>query len=345
MLVIRLSALGDVAMVLPVLYDVCRQHPDVTFLFATRPSMTHMAVNPPSNLVLLGVDVHGEHKGLRGMLRFLHQVRDRYPIDAFADLHGVIRSHWMALLCRLHGIAVAQIDKGRREKAKLTAASSKDFHPLTPSTERYRKVFTSLGLPSEAHFVSLFGDGRGDAAAFDAVTGPKKGGERWVGIAPFAAHRGKIYPLDKMWRVVEQLSSIKGVKVFLLGAGKDEKRVFDLWREKASQLVSLADKRHGFPVELALLSHMDAVVSMDSANMHLASLVGVPVVSVWGATHPFCGFSGWRQSELGRELQLSLDCRPCSVFGNKPCHNGGEYPCLAGISPDVIVKAVKDIIS
>ena len=93
--------------------------------------------------------------------------------------------------------------------------------------------------------------------------------------------------------------------------------------------------------ELALISHLDCMVSMDSANMHLASLVGTPVVSIWGATHPYCGFLGWKQP-YENIVQAELDCRPCSVFGDKPCYRK-DYACMSAISPDTIIAKIRSI--
>ena len=116
-----------------------------------------------------------------------------------------------------------------------------------------------------------------------------------------------------------------------------------MWAGKFDNVTSLAGKRYGFATELALVSHLDVMVSMDSANMHLASLVRTPVVSIWGATHPYCGFKGWRQREEDT-VQLPMTCRPCSVFGNKPCFRG-DYHCLRGISPNAVVRRVKKYIA
>ena len=84
------------------------------------------------------------------------------------------------------------------------------------------------------------------------------------------------------------------------------------------------------------------MVSMDSANMHLASLVDIPVVSIWGATHPYCGFKGWRQNDENI-IQLPLTCRPCSVFGDRPCHRG-DYLCLNGIKPAIVTDKILSIL-
>ena len=88
------------------------------------------------------------------------------------------------------------------------------------------------------------------------------------------------------------------------------------------------------------MSYIDVMVSMDSANMHLASLVGTTVVSVWGATHPYAGFMGWNQKEENA-VQVTLPCRPCSIFGNKPCRRG-DYACLRQIEPSDIIQKIEN---
>ena len=93
--------------------------------------------------------------------------------------------------------------------------------------------------------------------------------------------------------------------------------------------------------ELILMSHLDVMISMDSGNMHLASLVGTKVVSIWGATHPYAGFMGWNQSEENA-VQLDMACRPCSVYGNKPCLRG-DYACMNDIRPEMIVAKIKQL--
>ena len=97
---------------------------------------------------------------------------------------------------------------------------------------------------------------------------------------------------------------------------------------------------HGLREELILMSNLDVMVSMDSANMHLASLVGTTVVSVWGATHPYAGFMGWNQKEENA-VQVTLPCRPCSIFGNKPCQRG-DYACLRQIEPSDIIQKIEN---
>lgn len=343
LLVARFSALGDVAMTIPVVYSACRCNPATRFIFITKPGQTGLFVNPPENLVVLGIDVNEKYRSGADLFRLFRELRSQYGIDGFADLHGVLRTFMLGIACSLHGVKWRTIRKGRMNKRALTRPRNKIMLPLLSSRARYREVFYGFGYVLEEKFKSIYGDGKGDPALFASVTAPKGSAEKWIGIAPFAKHKGKIYPVELMEKVVEELSSQPDTKIFLFGGGEHERKVLDRWASSYPSVVSLAGRKLGFAVELALLSHLDTVVSMDSANMHLASLVNVRVVSIWGATHPYCGFKGFRQRE--RDIvQLPMTCRPCSVFGNKPCSRG-DYHCLAGIPPHIIVNKVNSIVN
>lgn len=342
-LVTRFSALGDVAMAIPVLYSVCRGNPGTRFIFVTKKSQESLFINAPKNLVVLGIDFKHDYHRIVDLWRLFRELRKEYDIDAYADLHGVLRSYVLCGLAALSGIKCYSIRKGRLNKRALTRSRNKVMLPLISSRARYREVFFRFGFSMNETFKGLYGEGgKADPAEFASVAPPKAPGEKWIGIAPFAKHPGKIYPTDMMEHVVDELVKAPNVRLFLFGGGAQERKVLGEWADKYPNVISLADKRHGFPLELALLSHLDTMVSMDSANMHLASLVGVRVISVWGATHPYCGFKGFGQQEADI-VQLPMTCRPCSVFGNKPCDRG-DYHCLAGIPPSMIVNKVMKVL-
>lgn len=337
-LVTRFSALGDVAMTIPVLYCVCRTNPHVRFYFVTRALPAALFINAPENLEVLPIDLD-KYKGCGGMLRLAKELRGKYGIDGYADLHDVLRTKIMRLALRLRGVNVAKIHKGRRGRKVLTRARRKVMLPLTSSRARYREVFWRLGLSREDNFTSIFEGCEPSPEVYAAATPPRKAGETWVAIAPFAQHAGKVYPLHLMEQVVAELASRPGYKLFLMGGGKKETSVFAAWRAKYGEhLVNMAALRIGIPSELALLSHCDLMLSMDSANMHMASLVKLRVVSIWGATHPYCGFMGWHQRKEDA-VQLDMLCRPCSIYGNKPCRYG-DLHCLDGITPTLVLSHI-----
>ncbi len=337
-LVSRFSALGDVAMTVPALYEACRANPGDHFFMLTRNFQTSIFINPPSNLTLVGVNLD-EYSGVGGLSRLAAALYKEYSITDYADLHDVLRTKLLRLFMRLRGVRVCHINKGRKEKRQLTRPGNKVMLQLTSTIDRYRSVFSRLGLSSGGKFNSLFDNKEADVKLFSSVSEPPEEGEVWVGIAPFAKHKGKMYPLDLMEKVVEELSKRNRIRIFIFGAGTNEEAAIEDISRRYPNIVNMAAHKIGFAGELALMSRCRVMLSMDSANMHLASLAGVPVVSVWGATHPYCGFMGWQQREEDT-VQLDMTCRPCSVFGNKPCLRG-DYHCLRGISPRVIIQRLR----
>ncbi len=345
-LVTRFSAFGDVAMVVPVLYSACRAYPDVRFVLLTREQMTSIFVDAPANLVVEGVDLKEKYAGVRGIKRLCEEVYERFKPVELVDLHNVLRTRLIGLFLRLKGVGAVHLEKPRAQQKALTRKHNKVLLPVRSQIERYFDTFARAGISVKDTFTGLFGSrGSADPSIFAMITGPKPEGEMWLGIAPFAAHAGKIYPTSLMEKVLARIQAMaeagQKVRVFLFGGAGDEQRILEEWEKKYAVATSLAGKRYGFGVELALLNYIDGMVAMDSANMHLAALAGTPTVSVWGATHPYCGFLAWGQSEENT-VQAALPCRPCSVFGNKPCYRG-DLLCLTAIRPDTIFNLLMKV--
>lgn len=332
-LVMRLSAMGDVAMTVPVLASLLQQHPDVEVTLLSTPRFEPMFAGI-DRLRFVGVDTKKTYKGFGGIFKLFRFLRKNYTFDQMVDLHDVLRSKVLRKLYRLTGVPVSVIDKGRAEKKALVKEGGDGKRQLKSSVDRYCEAFAAAGYRVEVNFQGLFPQNEVFELPFE-----KKG--TWVGVAPFAQHKCKIYPVEKMEQVVRQLAALPGVEVLLFGGGPKEKAVLEGWEKAVPSTISLAGK---FPLstELHLLNACKVVVSMDSANMHLASLVGTPVVCVWGATHPYAGFNGYGQ-DLANAVQIDMDCRPCSIYGNKPCKKG-DYPCMNSIPPEVVVEKVRNLL-
>ena len=325
-LVIRFSALGDIAMTVPVVHDLALQYPELDITMLSREMARPLFERMPKNVHFFGADLKGQHKGLLGLCRLW---RDAHlsDFDYIADFHGVLRTWWLRTEGCLHRKKVAKIDKGRKGKMALTRQKNKVFVQQATSFERYAKVLEQLGFPIKPQFVKL------DYSSFCETQKPNN--ETWVGIAPFAKHEAKVYPMKKMELVIKALSERKNTTAFLFGGGTAENKQIESLCGKYNN-VRPAKSQQGLKGELAMMSQLNVMLSMDSANMHLASLVGTRVVSIWGGTHPYAGFLGWNQKESDC-VQLDLPCRPCSVYGNKPCFRG-DYACMNGIMPESIIE-------
>lgn len=321
-LIIRLSAFGDVAMSIPIVYSVARENPREEFVMITKKFSSSIFINKPDNLKIIPIDTYLEHGEWKGLWRLIQAIG---KIDKVADLHDVLRTKVIRNYFRIiRRKPVAVIDKGKKEKRALTRKKNKIFKPLTSSFERYRKVFEQLGFEFTNEFISLF------------EKKEKTAGETLIGIAPFSKHQGKIYPIEQMERVIESLSKRKDTRLFLFGS-RSESPILENWENTYPQVESVAGKLT-IEDELLLMNRLDLMISMDSANMHLASLVNTPVLSIWGATHPYTGFYGYRQNP-DNAIQIEMDCRPCSVFGKKPCWRK-DHACMRKITPEMIIEKV-----
>lgn len=339
-LAIRFSALGDIVMTIPALYSFAKRYPGHHVTLLSRSYVAPLfSLSLPENIHFRGVNLEN-YKGLAGLTRLYGELKSD-GFDAVADLHDVLRTMFLRFMFSQQGLPVAVIDKGRAEKRHMVNGKNKEHRPLTSSVERYALTFAELGYPFTVEHPHLFPQSGGDITAFLTVTG-EKGNDVWIGVAPFAQHEGKIYPLERMARVIDLLQTHRGVKIFLFGAGGKERGWCSILQDKYNGKVVSMVGRSGLAQELALMSHLDVMLTMDSANMHLASLSGVPVVALWGATHPDMGFAGL-QMPGSVNLQSDMDCRPCSIFGNKKCSRPVAYECMLRLEPETIAKAVMHV--
>lgn len=297
-LVMRFSSLGDVAMTVPVIKELIQQNPQLEITFLSRKKFRPL-FEDIEKVNFLSADLEGKHKGFSGLYRLYKELK-KMNFDAIADLHNVLRTKTLRGFFSFSDIKSAQLDKARKERKALLRQNSKLRKPLKPMTERYADVFRDLGLKLElSHQLS-----EKDLEQENAI-----------GIAPFAMYEGKMYPLEKMRSVANKIAD-KGIKVYLFG-GIDEKPELENWEKLNPNIISVAG-RFNLGEELKLIQKLKLMISMDSANMHLASLVETRVISIWGNTHPYMGFLGYGQSYEDVIQDETLTQRPTSVFGKEP---------------------------
>lgn len=336
--VIRLSAMGDVAMTVPVLRAFATQYPGVRITLISRPFFEPLFAQIP-NVSFFAFDEKVRHKGFLGLLRLYEDLKP-LAIDAFADLHNVLRSKILRALFRWNGKKTAAVDKGRVEKKALTRLENKIFTPLLPMVERHANVFAALGYPIDLSQPSFPIPQALDQEVV-RLTGEKKC--QWIGIAPFAQYESKVYPLDLMQKVIKELAQNDNYKIFLFGGGKKEIEVLEAMAADHENTLNTAGK-FNFKEELQLISHLDVMLSMDSGNAHLAALFGVKVITLWGGTHPFIGFMPFNQPIENTLIsdRIKFPKLPTSVYGNKKVV--GYENAMRTIAPETVVEKIKRIL-
>lgn len=334
-LVIRFSALGDVAMLAPVLRVFQQTYPNVQLSLLTRAKMGPI-FNEFKSINILVFDPE-LHKGMRGLWSLFQSLR-KQKVSAIADMHFVLRSRLLSLFFKGFGYRVKNLDKNRTDKRALTRSKGKKFSPIAAVHYAYADVFRQLGYPVDLS-KHRFPDSPSKKGIFD-IEGIPLDKKKWIGIAPFAAHPGKCYPLDLMQKVVAYLQ--QDHQVLLFGGGTHEKEQTERWEMAYKNVYSLVKKP--LIVQLKIMPYLNVMLAMDSANGHLAANFGLPVVTLWGMTHPFLGFKPFLQPNenqivLNREQYPKI---PTSVYGNKiPV---GYENAFRSLQPKLIIEKVLNVL-
>jgi len=332
-LVTRFSAMGDVAMVASVLKELQQQHNSLEIIMVSRALFAPFFEGIP-NLTFHPFFPDEQHKGVTGIWKLFQELK-HYHIDYVADLHNNIRSGILNLMFKTAGIPISILDKGRSQKKALTRTKRKIKRPLEPTVERYADVFRKLGfnVTLNNHLTRL------ERPIPDGFQQFIENGKQTIGIAPFAQHPFKVWDIQNWPKVFEGFSS-ETHQFIIFGGGNQEKEIASSWETEFPHVIS-AIGTIKLRQELDLISYLDYMISMDSSGMHMASLIGIRCLSLWGATHPYAGFLGYGQS-IDDCIQVEHPNRPSSVYGNKSCICDGKE-AIDLISVDMVIETMKKI--
>lgn len=306
-------------MTVPVFREFLEQNPDVEIVMVSRKNFEALFAGIP-NVIFKGIDVD-DYKGFFGLRRLSNELIREFNPDCIANLHDVIRTKVLDKIYRRKGLKVFKIDKGKEEKEHLTDVWNLDKVQLKKTVERYADVFRKMGFRVEL------------SQKLRPLSNHKSG----IGFAPFAQHKGKMLPLEKSFELAKILAEKH--TIYFFGGGKKETETLEKWEQQIPNTKSLSGKLT-LEEELNKIAELEMMISMDSANMHLASLMGTRCISIWGATHPYAGFLGFGQSEEDVVQVKDLTCRPCSVFGDKECYRG-DWACLEEFRIQKVIDKIR----
>ncbi len=329
-LVIRLSAMGDVAMLVPVLQSLQQQHNNVKITVLSRSFLQPLFDFDISglNVQFISVDTKGKHKGFLGIYKLFKQLKP-LKFDAIADEHNVLRSKILSIFFKLSGTPVKTINKGRKEKKALINHSK--FKQLKTTHQRYVEVFLQLGFK-----IDLKKHKYNNKPKLPKTFSFKNNQNKNIGIAPFAQYQGKMYPLELMEKVIEEIS--KKNNIYLFGGGKKEIKLLNELSSRFNNVTNLAGNL-SLKEELQVIGNLDVMVAMDSGNAHFSAIFGVKTITIWGVTHPYAGFAPFKQEKniLLPDLKKYPNL-PCSIYGNKICD--GYEKVMHSIDPKEIIEKV-----
>jgi len=334
-LIIRFSAMGDVVLTVPVIKSFAAANPEAKITVLTKPFF-HPFFDGIPNINLPIVELKGKHKGILGLRKLVRESHQKQRFDAIIDLHSVLRTWVIGFFFRLKGVPVFKIDKGR--KAKKAFLQDITTQKLPHSTERYHRVFKQAGyvFPLEKQQLTPKSDTPLNILNSTQIN---------IGLAPFTAHKSKEWGLENFHQLVQQLNEEHNIQFYLFGGGAHEVDQLNQFASSYKNVYNLAGK-YNLREEMQIISRLNLMLCMDSGNMHIATLTGIPVISIWGGTHPNVGFSALYQPEANSIQPSQEEQQKClySVFGtSKPQLDESPYFCIKKIKPQQVIQRILEI--
>lgn len=339
-LVIRFSALGDIAMTVPVIREFAKQNPNANITMLSIPFIKPLFEEIP-NVTFWEADIKGKYKGLKGLIKLSKELKAE-GFDDIADLHNSIRSRIIRYLLKSSVKNTAVIFKDRPGRKALTRIKDKVFEPLISMQECYCEVFEKLGYTRPNLSEPEFPTKKELEPSLAALLGEKRGA--WVGVSPFSQIASKEYPLDLLEKslllCLEKNADVK----FLFFGGKNDIEVLDKFEKSIPNSINIS-KHIRFKQEINLVPYLDLMLSMDSFNGHFASVYGVAVVTLWGPTHPFAGFKPFNQP-IANQLIPDLEKYPAlpSCTHGKKVAQGCEE-AMKSIEPDQVADKILEVLN
>ena len=332
------SSISNVAAIVPQLYGLVNDYPQHEFIVLSRSFLRPLFDKLPC-VTFVGGDIRGEHKTLIGVYRLFKQLKAMKP-DVVLDMQRSWRTRMITRLFALVGTKMMRISFVAAEQKRLIKRGASMYHPIPTIFDRQARLYAKIRLMVNDSFYKLYEPNGEQKAKIKELYSEKQG--HWIGIAPFSIARGKTLPLRKMKNVIAYFDKQPNTKIFLFGAGEMENELLLDWQSLYNNAYAVHTNLQ-LDDELALMNSLDVMVCMDSANMHLASLMAVPVVSIWGATHPYSGFLGWKQS-MDNCVGVDFSCRPCTAHSDRKCKYG-DYRCLESLHSSKIIEVIERILN
>ncbi|AOS85118.1 glycosyl hydrolase [Chlorobaculum limnaeum] len=317
-LVVRLSAIGDIVLTTPVLTELHRALPQARIDFCTKAPFAPLVASNPAVASVVTPE----------------SITPGTAYDLVVDLQNNHRSR--ALVQKLDARMVRRYHKRNWKKVLLVHFKINVSESYQSVVERYGEALGGLA-PKVTAPCSLYPSPEDHAFATEAlcVDGPV------LAVCFGATHFTKRYPFERFARIIELVTAATPARVLLLGGKEDEPEAAKLMEmlpgTARSRVQSLAGKA-SLMQSAALLSGVDAVLTNDTGLMHIASAFGRKLFVIFGSSVREFGFMPW-----GAEYELfeteGLRCRPCSHIGRGSCPKG-HFRCMMEIAPERIASRI-----
>ena len=337
-LVIRLSAMGDVVMASGLVGALRARYPGARLAWLVQPEAKDLlAANPALDEVIIWP--RGEWRRLARTFRWWRLAREMRAFtatlkalrfDLAIDAQGLLKSSvWAWLSGARERIGLRPKEGSQRLMTRVVEPGPQDRF----IGSEYRHLSRSLGFDGEYRMqVVLTEDDRKFAEDVIAREGLEKG---YAVICPLTTRPQKRW-IEANWpRLVARLQSDLGLRAIMLGGPGDRVAAERIGANSGALLVDAAGKTT-LRQAAALIERARLLAGVDTGLTHMGTAFSIPTIAIFGSTCPYLSTASAKTTVLYKQL----DCSPCRR--HPTCD--GAYTCMRMITVDDIIEAARRIV-
>ncbi|UQZ88548.1 lipopolysaccharide heptosyltransferase II [Deltaproteobacteria bacterium Smac51] len=341
-LIVKMSALGDVIMALPALQALRKRYPEAIIdwlveapysgVLTGDPNLSRVLLSPRQEMGQL-VDAGKLTMVGRVFSSFYIDLR-RVKYDVVIDLQGLLKSAFFAWLS--HGKRKIGFEYSRERTGFFLNEKMPSYDPERHAVLRYLDAAVYLGAEMPNPLPTRYYTPPPEAVAdAEMLLGYNGIDSNYIVLNPGAKWESKRWPLEH-WKALAALFRRQGARLVITGGKGDKAWCDEIYQAAPKASLNLCGHT-SLPILGAIMENSSLVVTADTGPMHLAAAVGAKGIAIFGPTRP------WRTGPFGGRFKIitpDLDCLGCL---RRVCDDPNK-PCLAALSPETVFSAALSMI-
>jgi len=345
-LIVKLSAIGDVIHTLPALNAIRQHYPDAHITWLVEEAAADLVIGHRAldRVIVSGrkrwiaqLKSSSRKQAVAEIRAFWRDLRDTH-YDIVIDFQSLLKSGILVRLAR--GTRRIGFDKGMQHQEHSHLFLNERMPPVDMEIHALTRglmLLEAIGIHTReaVYHVPVSDDDR--RRVRDLLIGQGiDGSRRLVAINPMALWETKLWRNERFAALADRLARDDGVDVVFTGGPDDRPVVAEIQNMMAAPAASLAGKTS--LTQLAALYRQSAVlITTDTGPMHLAAAVGTPVVALFGPTAP------WRTGPFGKGHRVIRTAPPCSPCFKRKCDEH-QCRCMTDITVDQVRSAAVELL-
>lgn len=334
-LIVKLSAIGDVIHALPVSYALRKKYPTAHITWVVEPTAYEIVKHNPcvDEVILFQKKAFKTFKGFKQNFKPFYKLLHRRKYDISIDLQGLFKSMAVVLTANAKK-KIGYVDM--REGSNLISKAIKGPHFNGHIVDRYLDTVKYLGCDTDNIIFPL----KNTAEEINYVNNLLMD-NKIDDNTPFIVFAVGTNWVNKCWStknfaILSDLLSEHSIKTVLIGFGKnDEQKALEITRQNTSNnIVNLVGKT-SLMQTAALIKKAKAVVGGDTGNLHLAAALNIPAIMLMGPTDPN------RNGPYKQMHNVILAGHDCDGCWKRTCRK--NIDCLSTITPNLVLKKILKI--